>query len=52
LELHFADRRFGAVLGGGAETAMLDLLPDLRRLARLLGGTFFPRLPRETDYAI
>ena len=52
LELRLADGGFGVILGGGAETAMLDLLGDLRRLARLLGGEFTPRLPREADYAI
>ena len=52
LELRLADRGFGVLLGGGAETATLDLLTDLRRLARLLGGEFAPRLPCEADYAI
>ena len=52
LELHFADCGFGAILGGGAEAAMLDLLSDLGRLARRLGGRFTPRLPRESDYSI
>lgn len=52
LELRLADRGFGVLLGGGAEAATLDLLADLRRLARLLGGEFVPRLPREADYAI
>jgi len=52
LELRVGEHAFGAVLGGGAEAAMLDLLPDLRRLAHLLGGRFAPRLPREADYSI
>lgn len=42
----------GALLGGGAETALLDIITDLRVLADLLGGTFLPRLPSSTDYSI
>jgi hypothetical protein len=45
----------GAVLGGGAETVVLDVLGDLGRLAPLLGGFFAPRLPRPPaadDYCI
>lgn len=45
----------GAVLGGGAETVVLDVLGDLGRLAPLLGGRFAPRLPRPPaadDYCI
>lgn len=43
---------FGALLGGGAETAVLDVISDLRVLAELLGGEFVPRLPVSVDYAI
>lgn len=42
----------GILLGGGGETLLLDILPDLRRLAGLLGGTFATRLPRHDDYSI
>lgn len=43
---------FGALLGGGAETALLDVISDLRVLAELLGGEFAPRLPASVDYVI
>lgn len=52
LELVLPDGGCGAVLGGGAEVALLDLLPDLRHLAGLLGGRFAVRLPRNDDYSI
>ena len=52
LELHLDGDGCGAVLGGGAEAAMLDLLGDLRCLAALLDGSFLARLPREQDYSI
>lgn len=52
LELVLADASFGALLGGGAERAALSLLPDLRRLAGLLGGRLATRLPRNDDYCI
>ncbi|MDR3436870.1 hypothetical protein [Telmatospirillum sp.] len=52
LELTTAEGGAGIVLGGGAESALLDILPDLRRLAHLLGGSFRPRLPRGDDYSI
>ncbi|MTJ80430.1 MAG: hypothetical protein F8N37_05355 [Telmatospirillum sp.] len=42
----------GVVLGGGAETLLLDILPDLRLLAELLDGTFMSRIPRHDDYSI
>lgn len=42
----------GALLGGGAETALLDIISDLRELAAILGGAFVPRLPETVDYAI
>ncbi|CAA7611559.1 conserved hypothetical protein [Candidatus Terasakiella magnetica] len=54
LELHGSILGYGALLGGGAEAVVLDVLPDLRRLAALLGGEFTIRLPRATgdDYCI
>jgi len=53
LELILPDGNgFGALLGGGAETALLDIISDLRVLAELLGGVFVPRLPETVDYAI
>jgi len=42
----------GAMLGGGAETALLDVISDLRVLAEILGGEFVPRLPGTVDYSI
>ncbi len=42
----------GAMLGGGAETALLDVISDLRVLAEILGGEFNPRLPGTVDYSI
>lgn len=42
----------GAVLGGGAETVLLEILPDLRLLAGLLDGAFAARLPHYDDYSI
>lgn len=42
----------GVLLGGGAETAVLDVISDLRVLAEILGGAFVPRLPASVDYAI
>lgn len=52
LELMTEDGGTGILLGGGAETLLLDILPDLRLLAGLLGGTFTTRLPRHDDYSI
>ena len=53
LELILPDGNgFGALLGGGAETALLDIISDLRVLAEILGGAFMPRLPETVDYAI
>lgn len=53
LELTLADGNgFGVMLGGGAETALLDVISDLPVLAELLGGEFLPRLPATVDYAI
>lgn len=55
LELFRDEGGQGAVLGGGAETVVLDVLGDLGRLAPLLGGRFAPRLPRPPaadDYCI
>jgi len=55
LELCRDEGGAGAVLGGGAETVVLDVLGDLGRLAPLLGGRFVPRLPRPPaadDYCI
>jgi len=45
----------GALLGGGAESVILDVLGDLGRLAPVLGGRFQPRLPQPLagdDYCI
>jgi hypothetical protein len=52
LELHWDGEGCGVLLGGGAEAALLHLLPDLTQLADLLGGTFLARLPRNDDYCI
>ena len=52
LELELASGGCGALLGGGAETVVLDLMADLRRLATVLDGTFAARLPRNDDYSI
>jgi hypothetical protein len=52
LELITAEGSAGVLLGGGGETLLLDILPDLRLLAGLLGGTFLARLPRHDDYSI
>ena len=53
LELVLADGSgFGVLLGGGAETALLDVISDLKVLAELLGGEFVPRLPATVDYSI
>jgi hypothetical protein len=43
---------YGVMLGGGAETALLDVINDLRVLAEILGGEFVPHLPTSVDYAI
>lgn len=54
LELHVAgqDNGIGVLLGGGAETVLLDIIADLRGLAELLGGSFAARLPHSDDYVI
>ncbi|MBI3446634.1 MAG: hypothetical protein HY055_15055 [Magnetospirillum sp.] len=54
LELHGAGMGRGVLLGGGAETVVLDILTDLRHLAGLLGGELLVRLPRAIgdDYCI
>jgi hypothetical protein len=53
LELVLPDGNgWGAMLGGGAETALLDIISDLRVLAEILGGEFVPRLPATVDYSI
>jgi hypothetical protein len=54
LELWFGSGGSGALLGGGAETVLLDVLGDLGRLAALLGGRFEVRLPGPIadDYTI
>ncbi|OIR00749.1 hypothetical protein GALL_170860 [mine drainage metagenome] len=52
LELLAGAAPAGVLLGGGAEQALLELLPDLRRLAPLLGGRFQPRLPQAFAYMI
>jgi hypothetical protein len=52
LELSIGEGGTGVLLGGGGETLLLDILPDLRLLAGLLGGSFRARLPRHDDYSI
>lgn len=42
----------GVLLGGGAETVLLDVITDLHLLAGILGSTFIPRLPQSDDYVI
>ena len=52
LELEGTESSTGVLLGGGGETLLLDVLPDLRQLAGLLDGTFKVRLPQHDDYSI
>lgn len=54
LELRGAGLERGVLLGGGAETVVLDILADLRSLAESLGGEFSVRLPSPPvdDYCI
>lgn len=52
LELTTEEGGTGVLLGGGGETLLLDILPDLPLLAGLLGGSFVARLPRHDDYSI
>jgi hypothetical protein len=52
LELHGPGAGCGVLLGGGGESVLLDILPDLRHLATVLGGDFHVRLPRSDDYSI
>ncbi len=54
LELRGAGPERGVLLGGGAETVVLDILADLRTLAGLLGGELSVRLPQAAgdDYCI
>lgn len=52
LELWSGTAAAGVLLGGGAEGVLLELLPDLKLLAPLLGGEFFARTPRAFDYSI
>ncbi|KIL97959.1 hypothetical protein CCC_01020 [Paramagnetospirillum magnetotacticum MS-1] len=54
LELRGGGLGRGVLLGGGAETVVLDILADLRLLAGLLGGELSVRLPRAPvdDYCI
>jgi 23S rRNA A2030 N6-methylase RlmJ len=49
LELRLPEGGQGVLLGGGAERVVLDILPDLRHLAGILGGTFEVRLPVAAD---
>jgi len=42
----------GALLGGGAETVLLEIMGDLTRLAEALNGHFYARLPQSVDYMI
>ncbi|MBC7905269.1 MAG: hypothetical protein H7Y60_00790 [Rhodospirillaceae bacterium] len=52
LELVLPEGGHGALLGGGAETVLLDVISDLKVLAEILGGEFVPRLPSAVDYSI
>lgn len=52
LELAVPDGGCGVLLGGGAENVLLDILPELRLMAHILGGRFVPRLPTNIDYTI
>jgi hypothetical protein len=58
VELHLPGQATGGgvLLGGGAENALLDLLPDLDTLAGVLGGRSCVRLPQSApeqgDYVI
>lgn len=54
LELVGAGPGRGVLVGGGAETVVLDILSDLRLLAQALGGELQVRLPRPPvdDYCI
>lgn len=52
LELSTPEGGLGVLLGGGAEGVLLEILPDLRRLAELLEGKFTLRLPANLDYTI
>lgn len=52
LELTVREHCLGAILGGGAETILLPLLPDLRKIATLLNGGFTIHTPHDDDYTI
>lgn len=54
LELRGPGLDRGVLLGGGAETVVLDILADLGTLAEILGGEFSVRLPSPPadDYTI
>ena len=52
VELCIGDLTFGSILGGGAETVLLSLLPDLELLAKFLNGTLAIHSPRNDDYTI
>lgn len=52
IELDCPSGGHGVLLGGGAEGVLLHLLPDLRRLAAILGGELTIRLPKNIDYSI
>ncbi|HVI53083.1 MAG TPA: hypothetical protein VM661_17875 [Candidatus Sulfotelmatobacter sp.] len=52
LELSAPEGAAGVLLGGGAESVLLELLADLKILAPLLGGEFMTRTPRAYDYSI
>lgn len=47
--LDAAGRGWGVMLGGGAETVLLDIITDLGVAAEILGGRFHARLPASTD---
>ena len=52
IECEHGDSCSGVILGGGAQSVLLSLLPDLRELAGILGGQLSVRIPRNEDFTI
>ena len=52
VEVHGEQSCTGVILGGGAETVLLSLLPDLGKFAEGLNGTFAIQSPNNDDYTI
>lgn len=52
VELHTGSNCTGVILGGGAESILLSLLPDLGKIAVGLDGTFAIQSPSNDDYII